>query len=189
MPRKGEKPAHKSKKSTIDEFKNTWMSPLALALIIKIITMHWNHYIQSSKKAYQVVLEHRPTITLRNKLNYITKRLAALNTLKEPPTVVPDKLDNTFDRLTSLNQHRYKSNLTKEQVFAIKTLKKNNQIVIKQADKGSGITIIDRQQSYQHLQVENIYERINQEYTIRSTAKINLHLKEMVKTKKLTKEL
>jgi len=36
MPCKGEGPAQQSNKSTTYEFKNTWMSPLALALALTL---------------------------------------------------------------------------------------------------------------------------------------------------------
>ena len=45
------------------------------------------------------------------------------------------------------------------------------------------------QEGYNHLQDETIYERTDFDYSIQLTARINLHLKEMAKTKEISQDL
>ena len=138
------------------------------------------------------MLEARPTITLKNKSSYLSKRIASSNRQKDLPEAIKLETKKTFKRLMYLKQSQYKSNTTKEELVAIKMLKMNKNI-IKQADKGSGITIVDRHQYEEegnsHLQDEAIYEWIDYDYTILLTSRINQHLKKMMNNKEISEDL
>ena len=157
------------------------------------MTKHWQRYVTSCSKAYQAVLEKRPTISLINKSSFLAKRTDTILRPPDLPVPITIQVQETFTRLNSLKQRKFHSNISKEESKAITSLKKNKDIIIKQADKGSGITVMDTaqyvQEGYNHLQDETIYERTDFDYSIQLTARINLHLKEMAKTKEISQDL
>ena len=120
----------------------------------------------------------------------LSKRIA--KTIRPPdlPAPIATQILQTFQRLTSLEQRRYHSNITKDELQALKTIRHNENIVIKLADKGSGIMVMNKQQYIQenclHLQDEDIHERAVYDYTTQLAAKINLHLKNMANYKEIS---
>ena len=77
-----------------------------------------------------------------------------------------------------------KKNLTKEGYKAVKSLSKNTDIVIKPADKGSAIVILDKQsyisEGERQLHNNQIYEETGSDLTGEVIHRINLHVQNML---------
>ena len=81
-----------------------------------------------------------------------------------------------------LHRQKYKQprkkNLTKEEYKAIKSLKNNKNIIIKPADKGSAVVILDRnayiKEGQRQLNDTKFYEKTTSNYTGEVINRINL---------------
>ena len=87
-----------------------------------------------------------------------------------------------------LHRQKYKEpkkkNLTKEEYKAIKSLKNNKDIIIKPADKGSAIVILDKEsyinEGQRQLNDTKFYEKTNSNHTDEVINRINLHVHDML---------
>ena len=76
-----------------------------------------------------------------------------------------------------------KKNLTREEYRAIKSLKNNTDIIIKPADKGSAIVILDKnhiKEGQRQLNDTNFYEKTDSNHTGEVINRINLHVHNML---------
>ena len=107
----------------------------------------------------------------------------------QPPQASNTKLEEyiqkTREELNNSNSHpNSKSNLSKEEKKALKELRENKSIIIKQADKGNGI-VVENTEDYianglQHLGNTQIYKELDEDPTVPITEAIkksidNLH--------------
>ena len=101
-------------------------------------------------------------------------------------------LESTKCKLLELTPGKYKSNISRSERKALNKLSHDSSIVIRQADKGSGITILDSSQyvreGRQHLSDNTTYEQIDFDYTTALSARINITLKELYKQKFISEE-
>ena len=81
-----------------------------------------------------------------------------------------------------VNKHK-KENLTPQEKKALRNLAQDPNLIIKQADKGSGIVLEDRenyiQDGLKHLSDKDIYEQVNSDPTIQLTKTINNYVQKM----------
>ena len=101
----------------------------------------------------------------------------------------PFQLESMFHSIKQdLQRQKYKEpkkkNLTKEEYKAIKSLKNNTDIIIKPADKGSAIVILDKQsyinEGQRQLNDSMFYGKTNSNYTGEVINRINLHVHNML---------
>ena len=93
-----------------------------------------------------------------------------------------------------LHRQRYTQprhrNLSSQEYKAIKSLQHNPDIVIKPADKGSAIVILDRQyyisEGLRQLNDHNFYEQTNIDYTGEVINRVNLHVHNMLQRGQIT---
>ena len=75
-------------------------------------------------------------------------------------------------------------NLTKEEYKAIKSLRNNKDIIIKPADKGSAVVILDKEsyinEGQSQLNDTKFYEKTNSNHTGEVINRINLHVHNML---------
>ncbi len=99
------------------------------------------------------------------------------------PLPVEKVLDRTMRNLQEIAPAKFTLNFSRQDLHAVKSLGKDGSIVIKQADKGSGITIVDTTQYIQegtnHLSDRCTYERIDYDYSKALTNRINMFLKQL----------
>ena len=87
-----------------------------------------------------------------------------------------------------LHRQKYKEprkkNLTKEEYKAIKSLKNNRNIIIKPADKGSAVVILDREsyitEGQRQLNDTKFYEKTISNHTGEVINRVNLHIHNML---------
>ena len=87
-----------------------------------------------------------------------------------------------------LHRQKYKEprkkNLTKEEYKAIKPLKNNRDIIIKPADKGSAVVILDREsyinEGQRQLNDTKFYEKNTSNHTGEVINRVNLHIHNML---------
>lgn len=104
----------------------------------------------------------------------------------QPPTASAE-IENYLQRITNevntLPKKHIYPNLTKQEQNALKELATDPSLVIKNADKGSGIVIEDTKQyildGLEHLADKSIYEEINSDPTIPLTNAINQYVSKM----------
>ena len=103
--------------------------------------------------------------------------------------VGPFQLESMFHSIKQdLHRQKYKEpkkkNLTKEEYKAIKSLKNNKNIIMKPADKGSAIVILNREsyinEGYRQLNDTKFYEKTNVNHTGEVINRINLHVHNML---------
>ena len=93
-----------------------------------------------------------------------------------------------------LHRQKYREpknkNLTKEEYKAIKSLKNNPDIIIKPADKGSAIVILDKQsyinEGQRQLNGTKFYEKTNSSHTGEVINRVNLHVHNMLQRGEIT---
>ena len=89
-------------------------------------------------------------------------------------------------QLHTNNPLKHTSNLTPEERKAIKTLKNNKEIIIKTADKGTKITVIDTQQYIREgidfLQDPNTYTKLTEDPTPNLAARVTAYVHELHQT-------
>jgi len=85
-----------------------------------------------------------------------------------------------------------KVNLDREETLSLKTLKNNNSIVIKSADKGGAIVIMDKEayinEANRQLQNTKYYRKIDEPIYPENTMKINLILDDLFHRRKIEKK-
>ena len=149
---------------------------------------HWKDYNRSCRKAYAAVLSGKttPWFSYRN-YTFLQKKFTK--------SIYPDKcieaveniIDTQQNKLLSLEPSKYTSNINSKQRQALKELARDESIIIKSADKGSGITIVNTSQYHQegmaHLSNVFYYEKIEKDYTKLLTSKINIFLRRAVKNR------
>ena len=103
--------------------------------------------------------------------------------------VGPFQLESMFNSIEQdLHRQKYKQprkkNLTKEEYKAIKSLKNNRNIIIKPADKGSAVVILDREyyinEGQRQLNDTKFYEKTTSNHTGEVINRINLHIHNML---------
>ena len=95
---------------------------------------------------------------------------------KEKPTWVPGEIDPVIqayssklaERISAINTGgRNCSNLSVEELEALRNLKSSKDIIIKEADKGSAVVVWDRKdycrEAYNHLNEAVVYEKLQQD--------------------------
>ena len=101
----------------------------------------------------------------------------------------PFQLESMFHSIEQdLHRHQYKEprkkNLTKEEYKAIKSLKNNRDIIIKPADKGSAVVILDREsyknEGQRQLNDTKFYEKTTSNHTGEVINRVNLHIHNML---------
>ena len=101
----------------------------------------------------------------------------------------PFQLESMFHSIEQdLHRQKYKEprkkNLTKEEYKAIKSLKNNRDIIIKPADKGSAVVILDREsyinEGQRQLNDTKFYEKTTSNHTGEVINRINLHIHNML---------
>ena len=107
----------------------------------------------------------------------------------------PFQLESMFYSIEQdLHRQRYTQprhrNLSSEEYKAIKLLQHNPNIVIKPADKGSAIVILDRQyyisEGLRQLIDHNFYEQTNTDHTGEVINRVNLHVHNMLQRGQIT---
>ena len=80
-------------------------------------------------------------------------------------------ISNLENTPTKLRNPKCKENITRQQRASIKNLSENNNIVIKEADKGGAVVIMDRdhykEMAYEILQNREYYELLHSEVICR----------------------
>ena len=103
--------------------------------------------------------------------------------------VGPFQLESMFHSIEQdLHRLKYKEPgkkyLTKEEYKAIKSLKNNKDIIIKPADKGSAVVVLDRQsyinEGQRQLNDTKFYEKTTSNHTGKVINRINLHVHNML---------
>ena len=101
-----------------------------------------------------------------------------------PPRASPQVemyLERVREQTSGLTLRAFKPNLTKPELRALTSLARDPTIVIKQADKGSGIVVEDTdgyiKDGIDHLSDHTIYRKIDSDPTIPLTAGINNYVK------------
>ena len=103
--------------------------------------------------------------------------------------VGPFQLESMFHSIEQdLHRQKYKQprkkNLTKEEYKAIKSLKNNRNIIIKPADKGSAVVILDKEyyinEGQRQLNDTKFYEKTTSNHTGEVINRINLHIHNML---------
>ena len=103
--------------------------------------------------------------------------------------VGPFQLESMFHSIEQdLHRQKYrepkKKNLTREEYRAIKSLKNNTDIIIKPADKGSAIVILDKEsyikEGQRQLNDTKFYEKTDSNHTGEVINRINLHVHNML---------
>ena len=107
----------------------------------------------------------------------------------------PFQLESVFYSIEQdLHRQRYTQprhkNLTSEEYKAIKSLQHNPDIIIKPADKGSAIVILDKQyyisEGLRQLNDHNFYEQTNTDHTGEVINRVNLHVHNMLQRGEIT---
>ena len=105
--------------------------------------------------------------------------------------VEPFQLESMFYSIEpDLYRQKYreprKKNLTKEEYKAIRSLRNNKDIVIKLADKGSAIVILDKQsytnEGQTQLHNTQFYKETDSDFTGEVIHRINLHVHNMLQS-------
>ena len=90
-------------------------------------------------------------------------------------------------------KRKVNKNITRTEEKAIKELLDDNEIVIRSADKGSGITIIDtkdyRDMIFQELSDSSTYKQTSEDHTKKITNKINRTVNDLFKRGVIDSEL
>ena len=121
---------------------------------------------------------------------------------KKPSTWTPQINDpavrtfvsNVNRSLSELNlKNRDRHNLTKNERESLAKLKTNKSIVIKKADKGSSIVVMNRsdyiKEAEKQLSDKNFYKEIAQDLTIKHQKEVNTDLQEYLETGELSPEV
>jgi hypothetical protein len=102
----------------------------------------------------------------------------------QPPLAHPDTeqyLQTLPQNLDQIIKHKFQCNLTKQEWNTLKELAHNTDIIIKSADKGSGIVIEDTQQyitnGRKHLANTDIYTEVDKDPTHQIVEAINTYAK------------
>ena len=103
-----------------------------------------------------------------------------------------DAVEEDVERLLSNNQGRVKDNLSKEERQSIQSLKNNDSIVIKKADKGSTIVVQNKadyiQKASDQLSNSSFYTKLDRDPTTKFTGRIKDTLQEMLDSRDLDPE-
>ena len=96
-------------------------------------------------------------------------------------------------KLQGMRKRAFNDNLNRSERFAIKQLKQNTSIVIKNADKGSCIVSEDKvkyiQEGMKHLEDRRIYETVEEDVTIPLVEAINGYVKTIHKREYLSSDM
>ncbi len=94
-------------------------------------------------------------------------------------------LDRIEKEALDIPPKMFRQNLAKEEIHALKTLTSDPTLVIKNADKGSGIVVEDKQKyiedGLEHLSDSSIYEKIDSDPTLPLAKAINKYIQHMYK--------
>ena len=152
---------------------------------------------------HEAIAEFSRRITLTDFFNTITKKS---NTDKEPKPFYPKsgwippycspetqkQLKHLEQQIKEINLKQAKSNLTKMEFQAIKSLLDNKNIIIKPADKGSSVVIMDKTdyliEGYRQLANENHYKKIRSPVSPKASDIINNILDDLNKEKIIDKK-
>ncbi len=92
---------------------------------------------------------------------------------------IEDYLDRITTQITSTPRNKIHNNLTKQETLALRQLSKDSELIIKNADKGSGIVVEDREHyikdGLEHLSDNTIYKEISHDPTLPLTKAINAY--------------
>ena len=155
------------------------------------LNQHWSDYNKSCRKAYAAVISGKitPWVAYR-KYTFLQRRLTKSIFPNKCIDPVEEIIKTQQDNILGLQPSKYKSNLNNKHRAALKELITDKTLTIKQADKGSGITIINTRQYHQeglaHLSNPIFYNRIEKDYTKFLTIKINIILTRAWKNKIIT---
>jgi len=159
----------------------------------RYLGMHWPGYLRGCRRAYQNLLQGKHHIeTYRNQGNFLSIQQAKLSDPDQCPPPVETAMASTQHKLLTLSSRKFRSNISRSQRKALRRLQLDKDLIIRQADKGSGITILDKTQyvreGRRHLEDQSTYERIDFDYTTALTARINVFLKELLQQKSISEE-
>ncbi len=158
------------------------------------LDLYWPHLLRQCRKSYHNILQGNiSTYTLRNQGNILSRKQASIQDVPTCPLPVEQILIRSKYLVSSLQPARYPDNMSDREREALKDLVHDGDIVIKEADKGMCITIVDKsqyiQEGYEHLDDTTTYERIDTDYTKLLTGKINSFLKDLLTAKDITEDL
>ncbi len=141
--------------------------------------------MKGCRRAYRNLLEGKPHLErYRNQRDFLGTQQAKLSEPDSCPPPIETALASSQYRLLSLPTHKYKANISHSHRETLRNLREDRSLVIRQADKGSGITVMDKAdyvgRGRQHLADRSTYECIDLDYTVALTARINVVLKELL---------
>lgn len=155
--------------------------------------MYWPSYLKGCRKAYANLVDGKPHVeTYRNQWDFLGAQQAKLFEPDHCPPPIETAIASTQYKLLTLSPHTYHVNISRSHREALRNLHEDHSLVIRQADKGAGVTVMDTtdyvRQGRQHLADNSTYERIDLDYTISLTARINVILKELLQQDLITEE-